>query len=231
MEVAAVHGDLIGLLLSVSLVLLCGSVSALVYIYGKSALGENRSEVARKIIHIGVSNFFFIYAHVFENDIWPIAGLLSFALLNALMNKKGILNKLMGQDNRNRNWGLVAYPLSILLLILLRLSGFGSITSLGCAILGMGYGDGLASLVGKSLKSRRISENNNKTVAGCLTMALVVFAVTLIMKLTYGQSDLNNALVSALVTSAIATFVEAYTPFGLDNISVPITIYMVAELI
>ena len=35
----------------------------------------------------------------------------------------------------------------------------------------------------------------------------------------------------SLLAGVCASFVEAYTPFGLDNISVPLTIYLIAGLI
>ena len=39
----------------------------------------------------------------------------------------------------------------------------------------------------------------------------------------------RTLLISALA-AICATFVEAYTPLGLDNISVPLTIYLIAGL-
>ncbi len=225
------HGDALGLLLSVLLIGLCLGLSIVVAKYGRKRLGESRSEVARKIVHIGVSNWFFIYAYIFENDLWPIAGLAAFAVINAVMNISGGLSKLMAQESKKRNWGLVQYPISIILLILIKKAGFGDTVAFGCAVLGMGYGDGLASLVGRHVKSRRIGKNSKKTVAGSLTMAAVTFVVVLLMKTCYGNLPVADALLSALACSASATLVEAFTPFGLDNITVPLIIYVIAGLL
>ena len=225
------HGDALGLLLSVLLIGLCLGFSFVVAKYGKKGLGESRSEVARKIVHIGVSNWFFIYAHVFESDLWPIVGLASFAVINAVMNISGGLSRLMAQESTKRNWGLVQYPISIILLILIRKMGFGDIVAFGCAVLGMGYGDGLASLVGRHVKSKRIGKNSKKTIAGSLTMAVVTFAVVFIIKTCYGNLPVSESLLSALACCVAATLVEAFTPFGLDNISVPLTIYVIAGLL
>ena len=150
------HGDALGLFLSVLLISACLGLSYLVAKYGRKRLGDARSEVARKIVHIGVSNWFFIYAHVFEGDLWPIVGLASFALINAVLNISGLLAKLMAQESTKRNWGLVQYPISIILLILIRKAWFGDMAAFGCAVLGMGYGDGLASLAGRHVRSPKL---------------------------------------------------------------------------
>ena len=225
------HGDALGIVWSVFLIGACLGLSFVVTKCGKKRLGESRSEVARKIVHIGVSNWFFIYAHVFEDDIWPIVGLASFAVINAVLNVSGGLSKIMAQESTKRNWGLVQYPISIILLILIKRSGFGDMAAFGCAVLGMGYGDGLASLVGRHVRSPKLWKDSKKTVAGSVTMAVVTFAVVLIMKTAYGNAEIATALLSAAVCSVAATLVEAVTPFGLDNISVPLTIYLIAGLL
>ena len=223
------HGDALGLFLSVALISACLGLSCLVAKYGEKRLGDARPEVARKIVHIGVSNWFFIYAHVFEKDSWPVFGLVCFTLINATMNLSGVLSKLMAQESTKRNWGLVQYPISIILLIVIRRLGFGDMCALGCAVLGMGYGDGLASLVGRHVRSPKLWKDSRKTVAGSVTMAVVTFIVVLLVKHFYGNG--GNILLSAAVCSIGATLVEALTPFGLDNISVPLTIYVIAGLI
>ena len=225
------HGDALGILYSVLLIGACLGLSFVVTKCGKKRLGESRSEVARKIVHIGVSNWFFIYAHVFEGDIWPIVGLASFAVINAVLNVSGGLAKIMAQESTKRNWGLVQYPISIILLILIKRSGFGDMATFGCAVLGMGYGDGLASIVGRHVRSPKLWKDSKKTVAGSVTMAAVTFVVVLIMKTAYGNAEIETVLLSAAVCSVAATLVEATTPFGLDNISVPLTIYLIAGLL
>ena len=226
------HGDLWGLILSFLLIGFFLGVSFLIAKSGKKRYGASCSEIARKVVHIGVANWFFIYHYVFETDIWPIAGLAAFAVLNAVMNVTGGLKSVMGQEDKKRNWGLVQYPVSIILLLVLKMLGVGDNAALGCAILGMGYGDGLASLVGRALKSRRLSEKNPKTIAGCLTMFFVTLQVIVLIKLLIGNAQTFSSVVPvALLGAAAATAVEAFTPFGLDNISVPVVIYLIAGLL
>jgi len=226
------HGDAAGLILSVLLIGFCLGLSIFVSKTGKSRLGAMCPEIARKIVHIGVSNWFFIYFHVFESDLWPVAGLTAFALINAYMNISGLLGKLMGQESTGRNWGLVQYPVSIIMLIVLKNFGVGNMVAMGCAVLGMGYGDGLASIAGMTLKSRPITKTSKKSVAGFVTMALVTLAVFVLINLAYGPGvPVPRLLLFGLLTSIAAALTEAFTPFGLDNISVPLTIYLIAGLV
>ena len=226
------HGDIWGLLLSVALILSCLFASFLVAKYGRKTFGDLCPEIARKIVHIGVSNWFFIYCHVFESDLWPVIGLAGFAVINAVMNMSGGLHVLMGQESTKRNWGLVQYPISIIILIMLRHFGVGDIVCVGCGVLGMGYGDGLASIVGMKVRSRNLPGKSRKTIAGSITMACITFAVVLLLNIIYKQGiEITRIVLVSLLAGVCASFVEAYTPFGLDNISVPLTIYLIAGLI
>ena len=226
------HGDIWGLLLSVALILSCLISSFLVARHGRKAFGDLCPEIARKIVHIGVSNWFFIYCHVFESDLWPIIGLAGFAVINAVMNMSGGLHVLMGQESTKRNWGLVQYPISIIILIMLRHFGVGDMVCVGCGVLGMGYGDGLASIVGMKVSSKNLPGKTRKTVAGSITMACITFVVVFLLNIFYKQGvEMTRLVLVSLLAGVCASFVEAYTPFGLDNISVPLTIYLIAGLI
>ena len=226
------HGDIWGLLLSVALILSCLIASFLVARHGRKAFGDLCPEIARKIVHIGVSNWFFIYCHVFESDLWPIIGLAGFAVINAVMNMSGGLHVLMGQESTKRNWGLVQYPISIIILIMLRHFGVGDMVCVGCGVLGMGYGDGLASIIGMKVRSKNLPWKSRKTVAGSITMACITFVVVFSLNIFYKQGvEMTGLVLVSLLAGVCASFVEAYTPFGLDNISVPLTIYLIAGLI
>ena len=226
------HGDILGLILSFVLVVSFIGLSFLVVRYGRGLFGNSCPEIARKVVHIGVSNWFFIYCFVFETDLWPVVGLAFFALANAVMNVSGLLSVLMGQDSKARNWGLVQYPVSIIAVILLKHYGSGDMCAVGCAVLAMGYGDGLASLIGKAVKSKRLGSWTKKTYAGSITMVCVTMIVVILMKVFIAGVSLSGSLVlkSAMV-AVFAALVEAFTPFGLDNMSVPVAIFLVMRFV
>jgi phytol kinase len=96
----------------------------------------------------------------------------------------------------------------------------------GIGILILGYGDGLASLVGRAVSSRAVPIFGGvKSLAGTSTMLIASAAVTVLFTQafnpTYG-SDLGTLLVAAGFTAAAATLVEFVTPYGMDNLTVPI---------
>ena len=226
------HGDLAGVILSFVGVTFFLGLSFLVVKFGRGLFKDSCSEIARKIVHIGVSNWFFIYCYVFETDLWPILGLAFFTLANALMNVTGMLSVLMGQDSKARNWGLVQYPISIIIVILLKHIGLGDMAAVGCAVLAMGYGDGLASIVGKAVKSKRLGNWTKKTYAGSITMVCVTMIVVILMKVFIGRVSFSGILVlKAFLVGVFAALVEAFTPFGLDNMSVPIAIFLVMRFV
>lgn len=246
-EAEAVHGDVLGIVLSVCLIGVCGLLALLVV-----RIGRNRSrcldmgsglvypEIARKIVHIGVSNWFFIYYFVFERSFWAIVGLCAFASVNAVMNVTGSMGSLFAQASSKRNWGMVYYPLSIVLLIVLADLGFGDRLCVGCALIGMGYGDGLAALVGMRFGKHGFcasragggsdTKRSPKTVEGSLTMFLVVLVSFVLLNVLLGGSGVWLTLGFGFLAALASTFAEAYTPSGLDNVTVPLVIYVAAAL-
>jgi phytol kinase len=86
-------------------------------------------------------------------------------------------------------------------------------------ILVLGYGDGLAAVVGKAYGKRKLV--NNKSLEGSLTMLLASFVVILVVLLVSGAA-LVTTLIAAVVVSILSTVIELYTPKGLDNLSVPL---------
>ena len=90
----------------------------------------------------------------------------------------------------------------------------------------MAFGDGLAGLMGKSIKSTKWSIlGQSKSIVGTLTMGTVV-AIT-----TQTISSINNLgiqPIEIIVISLIATFLEQISPWGIDNITVPIGVTCIA---
>ena len=95
MEVAAVHGDAAGVSLSVILIALCWFLSRL----------SKDKELSRKILHIGVSNFGFIYYFVFDGDFYAALGLLASAVVLLVIAVK----------QKSKRMGTVIFPLTIVL--------------------------------------------------------------------------------------------------------------------
>jgi len=205
-------GNLMGVIYT--LILILGCMAAAYLVSRKSA------ETARKIVHIGVAHWYFIYVHCFTSPYPALAGLAAFALINGGLNLSGGLARLLGQKSTRRNWGLVWYPISFFVMVVLCAFGIGDRVALGCAMLGMGWGDGLAALLGSRFGKRQLY--GGKTRLGFCVM----FAVTGTIALSF-----TGSLPLALLCALTAAMLELITPFGLDNISVPLGIYAAAAIL
>ena len=203
--------NLIGLLFSLLLVFICFVIAY--------PVSRKNPEVARKIVHIGAAHWYFIYVNFFTSPTPALIGLPLVAVLIGILNITGVFDKALGQSNKRRNWGLVWYPISIFLMILLGQLGIGGTTALGVGLLGMGWGDGLAALIGMKFGKHKL--NTSKSLEG---MAAFFIAVTFIAFLFT-----RNIMLSVVCGLTGAVF-EFTTPFGLDNITVPLVLYVTVAL-
>jgi len=118
--------------------------------------------------------------------------------------------------DRKRDNGLIYYPLSIFILVLLFLLGYIKKENIVSGILIMGWGDGLAAVVGTHIGQHgyRVFSKYKKSIEGTATMLIVSFIVLVIF------SSLNWYML--ILVAIAATLLENFTPLGFDNITVPI---------
>jgi len=175
-----------------------------------------QEELSRKIIHIGTGPVILL-ATLFEIP-KNIAFFSSFFITIALgINYQYRLLPAI-EDIERKSFGTIAYGISITLLLLIFWPSYSSSISIG--VLSMAFGDGLAGLIGRSITSPKWSIlGQTKSIAGTFTMGSVV-AIS-----TEAISSLNSLEIQPLeiiVISLIATVLEQISPWGIDNITVPI---------
>ena len=175
-----------------------------------------KEELSRKIIHIGTGPVILL-AWLFDipkNIAFFCAFLITIVL--GINYKYRLLPAI--EDIERKSFGTIAYGISITLLLLFFWPRHASSISIG--VLSMAFGDGLAGLMGRSINSPKWSIlGQSKSIVGTITMGSVV-AIT-----TATISSINNLgiqPVEIIVISLIATFLEQISPWGIDNITVPI---------
>lgn len=177
-------------------------------------------EGARKFIHIGVSNWW-ILAWIFfkgDNAIWfAIIPPITFIALNYYSYKTNLIKSM--ERSGNGNLGTVYFPISLLILVIFTFGIINKPEIGAIGILVLGYGDGLAAVIGKAYGTKKLV--NNKSLEGSLTMLLASAVVVLSVLLISGY-PIVTGIIAALVISVLSTLVELYTPKGLDNLSVPL---------
>ena len=177
-------------------------------------------EGARKFIHIGVSNWW-ILAWIFfqgENALWyAIVPPITFILLNYYSYKTNLIKSM--ERSGNGNLGTVYFPISLLILVIFTFGVVNRPEIGAVGILVLGYGDGLAAVIGKAYGKKKLV--NNKSLEGSLTMFVASLVVVTAILLVSGVALLTT-LVAATIVSVLATVIELYTPKGLDNLTVPL---------
>ena len=175
-----------------------------------------KEELSRKIIHIGTGPVILL-ASLFEIP-------KNIAFLSALFITLGLgINyqyRLLPaiEDVERKSFGTIAYGISITLLLALFWPRYESSISIG--VLSMAFGDGLAGLIGRSINSPKWSVlGQSKSIAGTLTMGSVV-AITTATISTINHLEIQS--IEIIIISLIATFLEQISPWGIDNITVPI---------
>ena len=175
-----------------------------------------KEELSRKIIHIGTGPVILLawFFNIPKNIAFFSALIITIALF---VNYQYRLIPTI-EDIERKSFGTIAYGISITLLLLLFWPHYALSISLG--VLSMAFGDGLAGLIGRSIKSPTWSIlGQTKSIAGTLTMGAVVAITTEVI------TSLNNIAIQPLeiaTISMIATLLEQISPFGMDNITVPI---------
>ena len=175
--------------------------------------------IVRKIVHIGVSNWWILAMTFFNKPIYPIIGAGSFIIINYISKRKHIFQVLESPVNKE-NLGTIYYPISLVILSILCFGGYIAEYIGAIGILVLGYGDGLASIIGiKKGKRHYKIFGSQKSFIGSITMFVVSFLITIIILSMYNPEGI---IVASLSIAAIATLLEGLTPFGMDNLTVPL---------
>ena len=210
-----------------------GLVASYAFVFGFIGVAtllvrRNRMQPAatRKVIHIGVAHWWLIAMALMDNPWVASVGPFSFIVINALAIRFHLLPA-MDDGADGRNWGTVYFPLSLLVLVNLCWRAVLPTWIGGMAVLVLGWGDGLAALIGEGSDgpSFRIW-GGRKSVAGTAAMFAASFVVALVFVLLFSSrygTMLPAAGIAALV-ACVATAVELVTPLGIDNITVPLAV-------
>lgn len=193
-------------------------------IIGAKIFEKKGREASRKFIHIMLGNWWFIAMYFFTN-VWFAAFVpATFIIINYLSFKKNII-KVMERDEQD-GFGTVYYAVSLLILVIVSF-GIYDMPSLGLIPnLVMAYGDGLAALVGKNIKSKKYKlGDSKKSFAGSLTM-FVIATLLIGGYLAFWHPGVYWAtphwpLVTVMMGFVI-TAIEAISVKGTDNITVPL---------
>ncbi|MCI9015669.1 MAG: hypothetical protein HFJ53_00655 [Clostridia bacterium] len=176
-------------------------------------------EASRKFIHIILCNWWFIAMHFFTNVVWAAIVPFSFIIINYISYKNGFIAVMEREDKEEEGLGTVYYAISLFILIIVSFGILDNKTIGLVGILIMGYGDGLAPIIGKSIKSKKykFGKSTTKTIAGSITMFIVTTIILSIFLI-----NTQFWYIKVLVAGFIIMLIEAISIKGTDNIFVPL---------
>jgi len=185
-------------------------------------------EASRKYIHIMLSNIWFIIMYFFDNFIMASILPALFVIINYLSFKFNIIKTMERDDKEEETLGTVYYAIVLLILTLWTVKVQKPLIGLP-GVLIMGYGDGLAAIFGRKIKSKEYSIfGAKKTIAGSISMFVISMIISTVI---FGVVGLNMFILKALLISVVATILESASPKGLDNFTVPIVVSIITAFL
>ena len=176
-------------------------------------------EIVRKVVHIGSGNVILL---AWWLDIPAWVGITASILASVVTLLSYRFPILPGINSVGRkSLGTFFYSVSIGILV----AWFWSLQKPQYAVLGiliMTWGDGLAALIGQRFGKHIYSVwGVQKSWEGSLTMSLVSFIISSTIFLAVQGNDWSIWLVS-LAVAFVATGLEAFSLYGIDNFTVPL---------
>lgn len=190
------------------------------------------ADLTRKFIHIGAGMWVFGILALFDR--WEI-GIIPFAtfiFVNFVLYRYRIVRAM---DREDSSPGTIYFALAITLIYALLWRPQGPVdrgVAATAGVMAMTWGDALAALTGQRIGRRRytIGQSSRSLEGSAVMFVASATAMLLTILMLPGSSwapfapvpDLARAVVAALLGAAIATVVEAISPHGTDNLSVPV---------
>jgi phytol kinase len=174
-------------------------------------------DFTRKFIHVAVGMWAYGTVLLFENRTFAVITPLSFVAINAFSYWRGTFKAM--ETGERGNLGTVYFPLSFAALIWVF---WGRPHLIVAGLMPMTWGDALAAVVGRRIGRRRYTVlGSTRSVEGSMTMFFASWVAASVALLLFGPSGPITAVWVAAVTAFGAAVVEAVSPWGIDNLTVP----------
>ncbi|MFL7791938.1 MAG: diacylglycerol/polyprenol kinase family protein [Anaerolineae bacterium] len=179
--------------------------------------GAYSVDFTRKFIHIAVGMWAYGTVLLFERREFAIIPPLAFVAINAFSYWRGTFKAM--ETGEKGNLGTVYFPLSFAVLIWLF---WGRPYLIVAGLMPMTWGDALAAVVGRRIGRRCYTVlGSTRSVEGSMTMFVAGWVAMSVSLMLLGTGDPMAALWVSAVTAFGATIVEAVSPWGIDNLTVP----------
>ena len=186
------------------------------------------AEYIRKFAHVGAGAIAF-FAPVFFSSHWPLL-LLAIIFSAVLLTSRhlGWLPSLHLTEQRGQGYILFLWAVYLVFLL-----AEGHNLMFQAPVLVLTVGDTAAALIGQRYgRTRYRVSGSTRTLEGTLGFVITTWLSVLILLLATADMPLLQSAFLSLVVAFIASVVEALTPKGLDNLSIPtVTFFLVVALL
>ncbi len=211
-----------------------------VYVFAVIALGEllrragRRSpDFTRKFIHIGVGMWVVGTVLLFETWYLALIPPASFVLINALSYWRGTIKAM--ETEEKGHLGTIYFPIA-----------FGAVVYywwsypvlMVASMMPLTWGDAMAAIIGRRYGYHHYTiGSRSRSIEGSLAMLLWSWGTTslalFVMPLLLGQTPINwiLALLYGAVVAIVCTLVEALSPWGIDNLTIPAAAVLILQLL
>jgi len=175
-----------------------------------------RSEVARKIVHVGFGLGAVLLRWLTTTQAAAVAAL---AILFNLFVLPRVGGKTIARTERGYDTGIVLYPVAVLLLIVI----FHRRPEIAAAVwILLAFGDGMATVGGRSIPSPRLPWNRDKSVAGSLCFLMAAVPAYLIAVFVGREAWAVSISAAIVIATLVCAIVESLPTRIDDNLTVPL---------
>jgi phytol kinase len=201
-------------------------IASFVYVFGMigaaEALRKWRGysvEFTRKFIHVAVGMWSYGTVLLFERRALAVIPPLAFVAINAVSFWKGTFKAM--ETGEKQNLGTVYFPLSFAAVVW---SLWNQPAAIVASLMPMTWGDALAAVLGRAFGKHHFSIiGSRRSLEGSAAMLLASWLATscALLLLGPGRAAPGHLAAASAATALAATVVEALSPWGIDNLTVP----------
>ena len=199
-------------------------LASFIYVFAMIGIGEAfrkwrgySVEFTRKFIHIAVGMWAYGVVLLFERRAFAIIPPLAFVAINAFSYWQGTFKAM--ETGEEGQLGTIYFPISFAVLIWLL---WDRPPLMVASLMPMTWGDALAAVVGRRIGRRHYTvAGSTRSLEGSVVMFLASWVATLVPLLLLSSISPLSAVWVAAATGLGATVIEAVSPWGIDNLTVP----------
>jgi phytol kinase len=222
------QGDLLGLLFSYLY-----AFTLLLIVEAIRRWRNYPTDFTRKLVHIGAGMWIWGVLLLFDHWWLAIIPIGTFILFNALFLRFRIFSAMDPKEGATPGTVYFAFTCTFLLAVFHEgweqgfPRGFEYYAMAG--IMAMTWGDAFSAIIGKRFGKHvySIVEGTKRTLEGSIAGFLFTFVAVTITLAILSSLSFPLILIGGLIAAVVGTLLEALSPWGTDNLTVPIGIALV----